>query len=284
MAETIRYDTSDDPVVANEIAQKEAESLKIGEDLMNKQDKMLAGKYKSAEDLETAYLELQKKLGKSEGTQPTLEAEDESTPAPQMYSDDGSVNYDTANEFYGEQLGNLFKENSIDPFAMNQYFAENNGTLSDDMYSQLSKAGLTKDIVDNYLKGVRDEVGIEPAQPVLNEAEITEIKNLANGEAGYDALMEWAGQNLDPTAQQEYDAVLATANKSAIKFAVTALMGKYEDSQGRDSNIVTGKESATETYRSMAEVVRDMNKPEYQNDEAFRDDVIRKLSASNLKV
>ena len=284
MAETIRYDTSDDPVVANEIAQKEAESLKIGEDLMNKQDKMLAGKYKSAEDLEAAYLELQKKLGKSEGTQPTLEAEDESTPAPQMYSDDGSVNYDTANEFYGEQLGNLFKENSIDPFAMNQYFAENNGTLSDDMYSQLSKAGLTKDIVDNYLKGVRDEVGIEPAQPVLNEAEITEIKNLANGEAGYDALMEWAGQNLDPTAQQEYDAVLATANKSAIKFAVTALMGKYEDSQGRDSKIVTGKESATETYRSMAEVVRDMNKPEYQNDEAFRDDVIRKLSASNLKV
>ena len=284
MAETIRYDTSDDPVVANEIAQKEAESLKIGEDLMNKQNKMLAGKYKSAEDLETAYLELQKKLGKSEGTQPTLEAEDESTPAPQMYSDDGSVNYDTANEFYGEQLGNLFKENSIDPFAMNQYFAENNGTLSDDMYSQLSKAGLTKDIVDNYLKGVRDEVGIEAAQPVLNEAEITEIKNLANGEAGYDALMEWAGQNLDPTAQQEYDAVLATANKSAIKFAVTALMGKYEDSQGRDSNIVTGKESATETYRSMAEVVRDMNKPEYQNDEAFRDDVIRKLSASNLKV
>ena len=286
MAETIRYDTSDDPVVANEIAQKEAESLKIGEDLMNKQNKMLAGKYKSAEDLETAYLELQKKLGKSEETQPTLETETEgeSTPAPQMYSDDGSVNYDTANEFYGEQLGNLFKENSIDPFAMNQYFAENNGTLSDDMYSQLSKAGLTKDIVDNYLKGVRDEVGIEPAQPVLNEAEITEIKNLANGEAGYDALMEWAGQNLDPTAQQEYDAVLATANKSAIKFAVTALMGKYEDSQGRDSNIVTGKESATETYRSMAEVVRDMNKPEYQNDEAFRDDVIRKLSASNLKV
>ena len=51
MAETIRYDTSDDPVVANEIAEKEAESLKIGEELMSKQDKMLAGKYKSADCL-----------------------------------------------------------------------------------------------------------------------------------------------------------------------------------------------------------------------------------------
>tara|TARA_B100000405_G_scaffold90104_1_gene62595 strand:- start:312 stop:1154 length:843 start_codon:yes stop_codon:yes gene_type:complete len=280
MAETIRYDTSDDPVAAQAIAEKEAESLKIGEELMAKQEKMLAGKYKSAEDLEAAYLELQKKLGQSESTEETAEPESEY----QMYNDDGAVNYDTANELYGEQLGNLFKDNNIDPFEMNQYFAENGGTLSEDMYSQLGKAGLTKEVVDNYLAGVRNEVGIESAEPVLSESEIKDLKNLAGGERGYDNLMEWAGQNLDQEAIKDFDDVLATGNKSAIKFAITALMGKYEDSQGRDSKIVTGKESSTETYRSMAEVVRDMNKPEYQNDEAFRDDVIRKLSASNLKV
>ena len=68
MAETIRYDTSEDPVAAQSIAEKEAESLKIGEELMAKQEKMLAGKYKSPEELESAYLELQKKLGQSEST------------------------------------------------------------------------------------------------------------------------------------------------------------------------------------------------------------------------
>ena len=52
MAETIRYDTSDDPVAAQAIAEKEAESLRIGEDLIAKQDKRLAGKYKTAEELE----------------------------------------------------------------------------------------------------------------------------------------------------------------------------------------------------------------------------------------
>ncbi len=280
MAETIRYDTSDDPVAAQAIAEKEAESLKIGEELMAKQDKMLAGKYKSAEDLEAAYLELQKKLGQSESTEETAEPESEY----QMYNDDGAVNYDTANELYGEQLGNLFKDNNIDPFEMNQYFAENGGTLSEDMYSQLGKAGLTKEVVDNYLAGVRNEVGIESSEPVLSESEIKDLKNLAGGERGYDNLMEWAGQNLDQEAIKDFDDVLATGNKSAIKFAITALMGRYEDSQGRDSKIVTGKESSTENYRSMAEVVRDMNKPEYQSDEAFRDDVLRKLSASNLKV
>ena len=281
MAETIRYDTSDDPVAAQAIAEKEAESLKIGEELIAKQDKRLAGKYKTAEELEAGYLELQKRLGETPSTETeTTEPE----PEYQFYTDDGTVNYDTANEVYGEQLGDLFKSNDIDPFAMNKHFEENNGTLSDEMINQLGTAGLNKELVESYLKGLRGELGYETAEPTLNDTEVNEIKDIAGGDAGYDALMEWSGKNLDQQAIQDYDAVLATANKQAIKFAVKALMGQYEDANGRDSKLVTGKESAPETYRSMAEVVRDMNKPEYQNDEAFRDDVIRKLSASNLKV
>ena len=284
MAETIRYDTSDDPVAAQAIAEKEAESLKIGEDLMAKQDKMLAGKYKSVEDLEAAYNELQKKLG----DKPTETAEDTAEPTTEyeFYSDDGSVNYDTANEVYGEKLGETFKENGIDPFEMNEYFDKNNGTLSDEMYDKLGKAGLSRPMVEAYLKGLRGELGYpqENAEPVLSESEVDEVKSIAGGSEGYDALMDWAGENLSKEDAKNYDDVLATANKSAIKFAVKALMGQYEDSQGRDSRIVTGKESSTENYRSMAEVVRDMNKPEYRTDEAFRDDVIRKLAQSNIKV
>ena len=283
MAETIRYDTSDDPVAAQAIAEKEAESLKVGEELMAKQDKMLAGKYKSVEDLEAAYNELQKKLG----DKPTETAEDTAEPATeyQFYTDDGSVNYDTANEVYGTKLGETFKENGIDPFEMNEYFDKNNGTLSDEMYDKLGEAGLSRQMVEAYLKGLRNELGYpQDAEPVLSESEVDEVKNIAGGSEGYDALMDWAGENLSKEDAKNYDDVLATANKSAIKFAVKALMGQYEDSQGRDSRIVTGKESSTENYRSMAEVVRDMNKPEYQTDEAFRDDVLRKLSSSNLKV
>ena len=282
MAETIRYDTSEDPAVAQEQAERDAKNLAIGEELMEKQDKMLAGKYKSAEELESAYLELQKKLGES----PTEEVEPESESEYELYTDDGNVNYETANELYGEQLGNLFKNNSIDPFEMSKHFEENGGTLNDEMYGQLEKAGLSKSVVDNYLDGVRNEVGFNPdkPEPALSESDVNELKGLAGGEEGYKNLMEWAGNNLGEDAAKDYDAVLATGNKSAVKFAITALLGKYEDSMGRDSKIVTGKESSTENYRSMAEVVRDMNKPEYRTDEAYRDDVLRKLAQSNLKV
>ena len=239
MAETIRYDTSEDPVVANEIAAKEAESLKIGEELMAKQDNMLAGKYKNAEELETAYLELQKKLGET----PASTAEDTAEPAQEFefYSEDGSVNYETANEVYGEQLGNTFKDNDIDPFEMNKHFVENNGTLSDEMYDKLGQAGLNKALVDSYLKGVREEVGFDAPAATLTDAEIADVKSIANGEEGYQSLMNWAGNNLSKEDQDNYDQVLTTGNKTAIKFAVKALMGQYEDANGRDTKIVTCK-------------------------------------------
>ena len=167
---------------------------------------------------------------------------------------------------------------------MSKHFEENNGTLSDDMYSKLATAGLNREIVDNYLAGVKGELGIQSEQPVLSDAEVNDLKNIAGGERGYNQLMDWAGNNLTAQDAKSYDDVLATGNKAAISFAIKALMGQYEDANGRDSNIVTGKQSSTENYRSMAEVVRDMNKPEYTQDQAFRDDVVRKLSASNLKV
>ena len=96
--------------------------------------------------------------------------------------------------------------------------------------------------------------------------------------------MAWATDNLSDADAKNFDEVVETGNKAAVTFAIKALMGQYEDAQGRDSNLITGKQSPTPTYRSMAEVVRDMNNPLYDQDESYRDDVRRKLELSNLKV
>ena len=115
---------------------------------------------------------------------------------------------------YGTKLGETFKENGIDPFEMNVYFDKNNGTLSDEMYDKLGEAGLSRPMVEAYLKGLRNELGYpEAAQPVLTESEIKDIKNIAGGDRGYDNLMEWAGENLDQEAIKDFDDVLATGNK-----------------------------------------------------------------------
>ena len=285
--QTVTYDPTNDSIVEEANEARDAENLEVGEKMMAEQENLLAGKYKTTEDLEKAYTELEKKLGEKPET--TEETTEEAEPEYELYTEDGAVNYDTANELYGEQVGEIFKSNEIDPFKMNEYFIENNGTLNDEMYDTLGKAGLSKTLVDSYLEGVRQKSGYETANaaeaaPVLNDQEISEVKAIAGGEKGYDELMSWASDNMSDADAANFDEVVETGNKAAVTFAVKALMGQYEDAVGRDSNLITGKKSTTETYRSMAEVVRDMNNPLYDNDESYRDDVRRKLEASNLKV
>ena len=287
--ETITYDPTDDSVVIQQGEERDAENLEVGEKMMAEQDQLLAGKYKTTEDLEKAYKELESKLGSKDklDTINREESKEEEATEPQYYSEDGSVIYETANELYGDNLGEVFKSNEIDPFAMNEHFQKNNGTLTDEMYEQLNKAGLNKTLVDSYLEGVRAQSGIEnaPEAAVLNEQEIAEVKSIAGGEDGYEALMNWASDNMSDADAKNFDEVIETGNKAAVTFAIKALMGQYEDAVGRDSDLVTGKKSTKgETYRSMAEVVRDMKNPLYDNDEAYRDDVRIKLEISNLKV
>ena len=155
MGETITYDAATDTVSAEgNLTADEQDSLQVGEQMIAEQEGLLAGKYKSPQDLEKAYLELQKKQGEESGlgkldkdtSEETVES-DQLDPAS-FYSEDGSVNYETATEVYGDQVTKQFKDNGIDPFKMNEYFVENNGTLSDEMYADVSNAGFNIAMVD----------------------------------------------------------------------------------------------------------------------------------------
>ena len=64
MADTLTYQNDNDPATAEDnLTPEEQESLKVGEELQEQQEQLLAGKYKDAEELEKAYVELQKKIG-----------------------------------------------------------------------------------------------------------------------------------------------------------------------------------------------------------------------------
>ena len=296
MGETITYDAATDTVSTEDsLTADEQDSLQVGEQMMAEQEGLLAGKYKSPQDLEKAYLELQKKQGEEsslgkldrETTEEVTEEQPQITPED-FYTEDGSVNYETAGELYGEQITKQFSDNGIDPFKMNEYFMENNGTLSDEMYTDLNKAGFNKAMVDSYLSGVRSESGYETPQvteaPALTETEVAEVHSIAGGKQGYEQLMAWASENMSDADAKNFDEVVETGNKAAVTFAVKALFGQYEDAVGRDSTLVTGKAAPADVYKSMAQVVSDMNDPRYDRDEAYRDEVQEKLQRSNLRV
>ena len=288
MAINISYDPSNDPEAIAALEAEEADSLEVGEKLVQEQEELLAGKYKNAEELEKAYMELQSKFGsgEEEGEAEDVEEGDEPTEGDyERYDEEGYVNFESVAEAYGDQLADAFQENGIDPWAMNDHFYENDGTLTPEMYDQLNEAGFSDETIDAYLGGLRNQLGYDDAGETLGESEIADIKNIAGGEQGYADVVQWASENLPAEDIEAFDEVINTANEAAVRFAVKALVGQYEDAVGRTPDLVTGKQSSTgQAYRSMAEVVRDMSDPRYDTDDAYRIDVMRKLERSNLKV
>jgi hypothetical protein len=287
MAINISYDPSNDPEAIAALEAEEADSLEVGEKLVQEQEELLAGKYKNAEELEKAYMELQSKFGsgEEEGEAEEYEEGDEPTGDGERYDEEGYVNFESVAEAYGDQLAETFQENGIDPWAMNDHFYENDGTLTPEMYDQLNEAGFSDETIDAYLGGLRNQLGYDDAGETLGDSEIADIKNIAGGEQGYADVVQWASENLPAEDIEAFDEVINTANEAAVRFAVKALVGQYEDAVGRTPDLVTGKQSSTgQAYRSMAEVVRDMSDPRYDTDDAYRLDVMRKLERSNLKV
>lgn len=295
MAINIAYDPSDDPEAIAAREAEEADSLEVGEQMMKDQQDLLAGKYKNAEELEKAYMELQQRFSKGDAEEESVEEEEyeetaEESDEPyeyERYDEDGDVNFESVKEAYGDKLAEVFQESGIDPWVMNDHFMENDGTLTNEMYDQLNEAGFSDTIIDAYLGGLRAQAGQADLveAPILSDSEISEIKNLAGGDQGYEQVTQWASENLSEADVEAFDEVINTGNKAAVRFAVKALVSQFEDAMGRDADLVTGKSTNKGApYRSMAEVVRDMQDPRYERDEAYRMDIMQKLERSNLKV
>lgn len=90
---TLTYDPT--PADQPEFRESEIEALQRGEQLEAEQNNLLAGKFKSPQDLEQAYIELQKKLGAPrDEVQASDEGEEEDAPEENVeYEDDEEGNY-----------------------------------------------------------------------------------------------------------------------------------------------------------------------------------------------
>jgi len=304
MAETFTVDTTpqtetvvDESGSTEGLTPDEQDSLQVGEQIQEQTEQLYAGKYKSAEELEKAYGELQKKLGDqgsedsetTGNTEPVESKEDsqetkETEEVTEGYLEDGSVDYTAVNEQYGDQLGDIFKKSNIDPWSISNHFHDNNGTISEEMYTSLENAGLSRASVDSYLAGRAVESGYNTAESNdISDATVNEIKSYAGGEESYSNMVQWASENLESGAIEAFDNIVNTGSVDAIKLAVNGLKAQYQNSVGFEGTMVTGKAPVEQkdVYRSQAELVAAMSDRRYDNDPAYRQDVIAKLERSD---
>ena len=291
------YDPGTDSVtMGDSLTPDEQDSLQVGEALEQEQNNLLAGKYKTAEELEKAYGELERKLGEqgnkdsgtddktevSESDEVSQEKKEASEDTQDFYLEDGKVNYDSVNREYGEQLGDIFKNSEVDPWSISKHFHDNNGTITEDMYSQLESAGLARQTVDAYLDGRRAESGY--ANEDLTNRQIDSVRDSVGGKSEYDKIVGWAGQNLSKEDIESFDTLISSGNVGAIKLAVSGLKTQYEAANGYEGKMYTGKapQTSSDVFRSQQELVAAMSDPRYDEDPAYRQDVIEKLDRSDV--
>ena len=249
------YDPGTDTVTTEDsLTPDEQESLKVGEEMESQQQQLLAGKYKTAEELEKAYGELEKKLGEQESEEQVTEEE----PTKEDVNPTVSLITDASTEY--SEKGELSKE-----------------TL--DKFSEMSSA----DLVNAYVEMQQNAPQVTTETADLSDSEVNTIKNSVGGEKSYDQLVTWASQNLAKDSLEAFDGLITTGNVKAIQLALSGLKAEYDNANGYEGRMLTGKSAKTSSdiFRSQQELVAAMSDPRYENDPAYRQDVIAKLDRSD---
>ena len=241
----------------SDLSNEEKDSLLIGEQMENQQDDLLAGKYKNAKDLETAYKELEKKLG--EKSEPVSEEPESKTEPEEESSNDTEPNF----------LDQLWEEGT-------------NNNLSKETFEKLSKMNPVE--VAKMAMQQRQQLQNTPQNKEFTEQDVQQIHGLVGGTDNYNNMIGWANQNMPEQEVKLYDAVMDKGDPLAAYFAVQAMALRYQDKVGRDGQLVTGKapKQTADVFNSQQEMVKAMEDPRYNDDPAYRESILQKLERSNI--
>jgi len=224
-----------------------------------------AGKFKSAEDLEKAYLELQKKLGQKEP--------DESSSTDENESDDTETE-----ETSQDEESPVTKRVSFLKEASEEYYSNDN-QLKPETIEKLKEMP-SEDLIEAYMEWQKGNPTVQ-SQPLSDDA-AKDIVASVGGQDAYNDTLAWAADNLKPEEVAAYDNVVNSGNKDAIFFAVQALNQRYKDSVGFEGQRISGKapKATVKGFRSNAELAAAISDRRYRTDPAYRFDVEQKLASS----
>ena len=204
----------------------------------------LPEKFESEQDLANAYAELEKKQSASDT--------DKSDAKSETKEDANGINDVIA------KATDVFTEK---------------GELADKDYNALAKVGIPREMVDAYIRG----------QEALVSSQELEVQEVVGGGANYEAMTDWASENLSETEIEAFDEVVTAGTVDQAKMAVQGLYARFVSSGGKPPNVnqgaVTG--SSVKPFGSAAQVTEAMADPRYQNDPAYRQQVERRLAVSN---
>ncbi len=226
----------------------------------------LPEKFATVEDLAKSYTELEKK--QSQGKPPA------ETPKPVEKAGQPSdqpkglqIPPPTTDEVKAEQA---VQKAGLDMKALESEMIAN-GDLTVETYKKLEDAGITKDAVDIYRRGLE-------AKKSDFEAHIA--KDIKGGLPELHKALEWAAEGLSPEEQAAFNRTLANGDKEAGKLAAEGLMSRFLRADGPRLIDGTAAVDRRDVFESQAQITEAMSDPRYKSDPAYRSKVEAKILRS----
>ena len=167
--------------------------------------------------------------------------------------------------------------------ATTEYY-DNDGTLSEETLEKFSEMS-SKDLVSAYLEMQKNAPQPQAEAEDLTESQVASIRSSVGGEQEYNNIVGWASNNMPQADVDAYDELVGSGNVGAIKLAVAGLKAQYENANGYEGKMLSGKAPRTsgDVFRSQQEIVAAMSDPRYDEDPAYRQDLIEKLDRSDVQ-
>ena len=203
-------------------------------------------KFESPEDLAKAYEELQKKMSKPKA--------EKKAPAKEEPS---SV----------EATSSAVESASAE-------FAES-GELSDKTFEALEAAGLPRAFVEQYIEG----------QKAMSVQQTVTIQESIGGAGNYEAMAEWAGENLADGDLEAFNAIVESGSVEQARVAVKGLYAQFLGAGGKGPSLLQGSTSGdggVKPFGSTAQVTEAMRDKRYATDPAYREQVEKRMAVSSI--
>jgi hypothetical protein len=148
------------------------------------------------------------------------------------------------------------------------------GQLSDETIDALEISGLPKQLVESYLAG----------QQAIDDTQANEVFGAVGGQEGYQAMAEWATENLDEGSLDAFNQIVETGTVEQAKVAAQGLYSQFRAASGGAPQLVQGQTNgqAVVPFTSSAMVTKAMSDPRYKQDPGYQAEVHRRLSVSDI--
>lgn len=167
-----------------------------------------------------------------------------------------------------DKAGEVLKEKGFDYAKLQEEFNAT-GEISKETREKLEEAGISDEIIDNYIDGQKAKV----------DAKINEIAEVVGGREEMDSIVKWASNNL---SEEEKSSINAVRDENIMKIILKDLKERMEDKEGKIPDLTTGAagKAQSEVYESKAQMMADIRDPRYYKDEAYMNKVKNKIQAS----